>query len=197
MAKNLNRVPQFGLAIDWETSGYSLPNYAEKHQGISFGAIIFDVRTLDPIEELYREIKFNPKYLWDEQAERIHGVSREHLAKHGISQEDAAVELGNLVVKYLGTEDVMLLGHRVHFDRAFTTQLMKSIGIDFSYHPTSIDSCSIATVLMELTYSEDIFQTLGLPPRGKHNALEDIQNTLKSIQKMKHFFISGVEASLV
>jgi hypothetical protein len=54
----------------------------------------------------------------------------------------------------------------------------------------------MATVLMELTYSEDIFQTLGMPPRGKHNALEDIEFTLKSVQRMKEFFISGVASSL-
>jgi oligoribonuclease (3'-5' exoribonuclease) len=189
-------IPTWGLAIDWETTGYTLPNYAEKHQGISFGAIIFDVRTLEPVEEMYREVKFNDKYLWNDYAEKIHGITRPHLLKHGVSQEEAAIDLGNLVVKYIGTGEVMLLGHRVHFDRAFTSQLMKSIGIDFTYHPTTIDSCSMATVLMELSYSEDIFQTLGMPPRGKHNSLEDIQYTLNSVKQMKNFFISGVAASL-
>jgi len=196
MAKNLNRVPQFGLAIDWETSGYSVPNYAQKHQGISFGAIIFDVKTLNPVEELYREIKFNDKYEWSSQAEAIHGVTRHYLEKSGVDQMQAAVDLANLVVKYIGTEDVMLLGHRVHFDRAFTEQLTDSIGVKFNYHPTVIDSCSIATVLMEMTYSEDIFQTLGLPPRGKHNALEDIQYTLESVKRIKDFFIKGVLTTL-
>jgi len=90
----------------------------------------------------------------------------------------------------------MLLGHRVQFDKAFTIQLMDSVGMEFSYHPTMIDSCSMATVLMELTYSEDIFQTLGLPARGKHNSLEDITLTLKAVNLMKEYFISGVLASL-
>lgn len=196
MTKNLNRIPTFALAIDWETSGYSIPNYAEKHQGISFGAIIFDVRSLEPVEELYREVKFDSKYIWDAGAEKIHGVSREYLDRHGITQQEAAVDLANLVVKYIGQEDVMLLGHRVHFDKAFTQQLTSSIDIQFNYHPTTIDSCSIATVLMELTYSEDIFQTLGLPARGKHNALEDIRYTLESVKRMKQFFLTGVSASL-
>ena len=193
---NFNKIPTFGLAIDWETSGYSLPNYAEKHQGISFGAIIFDVRTLEPVEKLYKEIIFDDKYLWDARAEQIHGVSRDHLKANGISQEAAALELGNLVYKYLATEDITLLGHRVHFDRAFTDQLMSAAGVKFNYNPTFIDSCSIATVLMEMTHSESIFQTLGMPPRGKHNALEDIEYTLDSIKKMKEFFILGVAASI-
>ena len=198
MAKNFNRVPQFALAIDWETSGYSIPNYAEKHQGISFGAIIFDVKTLLPVEQLYREIKFvdDTKYVWESGAERVHGISRDHLLKHGVTQQEAATELANLVIKYIGAEDIMLLGHRVHFDKAFTSQLINTLGFDFTYHPTVIDSCSIATVLMELTYSEDIFQTLGLPPRGKHNALEDVQYTLESVRRIKEFFIAGVAVSL-
>lgn len=196
MAKDLNRLPTFALAIDWETSGYSLPNYAAKHQGISFGAIIFDVKTLTPVEELYREVKFDSKYTWELAAERIHGITREHLSNHGVSQEEAAADLANLIVKYIGTEDVMLLGHRVNFDKAFTIQLIDSLGIQLSYHPIVLDSCSLATVLMELTYSEDIFQTLGMPPRGQHNALEDIRYTLASVNAMKQYFINGVAASL-
>ena len=194
--KDLNRLPQFSLAIDWETSGYSIPHYASKHQGISFGAIIFDVRTLEPVESLYREIKFDPTYIWDAGAEKVHGLTKEHLASYGVSQEEAALDLAQMVIKWIGTDEIVLLGHRVHFDKAFTIQLMNSANMEFLYHPTAIDSCSIATVLMELTYSEDIFQTLGLPPRGKHNALEDIQYTLESIKRMKNFFIQGIASTL-
>lgn len=189
-------MPKFALAIDWETSGYSTPHYAAKHQGISFGAIIYDVKTLDSVEELYVEIKFNPKYQWEMGAQKVHGLTREHLEANGVSQEDAAAALGNLVIKYNGMEELMVMGHRVHFDIAFTSQLMQSIGIDFNYHPTVIDSCSIATALMEMSKSEEIFQTLGMPPRKTHNALEDIRYTLASIRMMKEFFIMGVTSSL-
>jgi oligoribonuclease (3'-5' exoribonuclease) len=197
MAKDLNRLPQFGLALDWETSGYTLPNYTDRHQGISYGAIVFDMRTLEPIESLYQEIKFDPKkYSWSIEAEKIHGITKPYLEAHGVSQEEAAFALVGLVSKYMGTEDVVLLGHRVHFDKAFTNQLLESEGLALKYHPTVIDSCSIATVLMELTYSEDIFNTLGLPPRGKHNSLEDITYTLEAVKRMKDFFILGVAVSL-
>jgi len=194
--KDLNRLPIWGLAIDWETSGYSVPNYAAKHQGISFGAIIFDVKSLTPVEELYCEIKFDSKYNWEAGAEKIHGISREHLEKNGITQEEAAFKLVDLISRYMGTDEIMLLGHRVHFDKAFTNQLADAAGLELNYHPTVIDSCSIATVLMELTYSEDIFSTLGMPARGKHNALEDIRYTLESIRRIKGFFLKGVVASL-
>ena len=66
-------------------------------------------------------------------------------------------------------------------------------------HPrdrTVIDTASMATVLMEMSKSEDVFQTLGLPPRGKHNALEDIRYTLQSVKRMKELFIKGVVSEL-
>jgi oligoribonuclease (3'-5' exoribonuclease) len=189
----MSKIQQFGLAIDWETSGYSLPNYAEKHQGVSFGAIIFDMRTFNPVESLYREIKFiGDKYEWSTGAERVHGLSKEHLAKNGIDQQQAAFELGSLILKYIGTEQITLLGHRVYFDRSFTDQLMNSIDVRLEYNPTMIDSCSISTVLLEMTRSDDIFKCLGLPDRGKHNALEDIENTLFSIKQLKNYFIQGI-----
>lgn len=190
-------VPRFGVAIDWETSGYSFPEYAKIHQGISFGVIIFDLQTLEPIESLYHEIKFDDKkYMWEPKAEKVHGLSREYLKANGVTQEEAAVGLCNLVVKYLGTDEVMLLGHRVHFDRAFTEQLTKSIGIDLPYHPNTIDSCSLAIALMEIAKSEDVFQMMGMPPRQEHNALEDIMYTLLSVKRMKELFFKGIEAEL-
>ena len=60
MAKN---IPTLGLAIDWETSGYSLPDYASKHQGISIGAAVFNLKTFEPIETYYQVIKFNKTHM--------------------------------------------------------------------------------------------------------------------------------------
>lgn len=185
------QLPKFGLAIDWETSGYSLPDYAAKHQGLAFGAIIYDCATLESVEELYCEIQFDPKYTWEKAAEGIHGLTIEHLSK-GMTQEEAAAALANLVIKYIGTEPVQALGHRVRFDQAFTDQLLASLGIEFKWHPVIIDSCMLGSVLLETSRSEDIFMMLGLPERGKHNALEDIQNTLASIQIMKTYFMQGL-----
>lgn len=198
MASSYN-IPTFGLAIDWETTGFSAPpvDYAAKHQGISFGALIFDIKTLEAVDGCYHEIQFDDKkYEWSAGAERVHGLTREHLAKNGVPAEKAAEELGNLVLKYCGTEDVMLLGHRVYFDRSFTTQLMDTIGIRLNYHPTVIDSSAFGLIFMEISKSEALFQALGLPARGAHNSLEDIQHTLAAIKKMKEYFIRGVAAEL-
>ena len=187
-----NNIPTYGLAIDWETSGYSTPNFSAKHQGLSVGAIVFDVRTLVPIEKFYREVKFNPKYEWSAQAEAIHGLTKEYLDLHGQDQETVAIEFANLIIKYFSTGHIILMGHKVNFDRSFTDQLMSVIGIELKYHSTTIDTCTLATVLMEMNHSEEIFQTLGLPPREKHNSLEDIEYTLESVRRMKDLFLQGM-----
>lgn len=189
-------IPKFGLAIDWETSGYSYPNYAEKHQGISFGAIIFEVATLEPVETIYHEIKFNPKYEWSSGAERVHGLTREYLDQNGVTQAEAALSLCNLIVSHIGTEDIVLLGHRVYFDKAFTQQLTESQDVFLKYHPIMFDSCSMGSLLLEVSRSDDVFQLMGLPQRTTHNALEDIMYNLEAVRKMKEYFVSGLAISL-
>lgn len=182
-------VPKWGLGIDFETSGYSYPNFASKHQGISFGAAIFDVRTFEVVDSLYREIKFDAsKYEWNYGAEKVHGLSREHLEQHGVTQQQAAEDLVKFIFNKIGAEDIILLGHRVYFDRAFTDQLMDSIDIQLSYHPTVIDTLSLGTIFLEKTKSDDVFSELQLPPRGLHNSLEDILYTIESVRKLKKGF---------
>lgn len=194
MAKSVP-IPQFGLAIDWETSGYSIPNYAEKHQGLSFGAVVFDTKALTPVEELYCEIKYKDKYTWDDGAAAIHGLTKPHLAAHGVEQEEAAMLLGQLVLKYFGDTKIMMLGHRVHFDLAFTDQLMQTIELKFEYDPIKLDSASFAVLFLEVQKSDELFDLMGLPPRAAHNSLEDIVYTLESLRRLKEFFVRGLEHS--
>ena len=52
----------------------------------------------------------------------------------------------------------------------------------------------MAIALMEIAKSEDVFQTLGMPPRQEHNSLEDIMYTLLSVKRMKELFFKGIEA---
>lgn len=184
--------PKFGLAIDWETSGYSYPNYAEKHQGISVGAAVVELKTLEIAETWYREIQFDEtKYLWDEGAEKIHGVSRAHLAQHGVTQEQAALELANLVVKYWFNQPVMIIGHNPNFDVAFTRQLLEPFGVMFEVFFRLIDTSAAGVILYGTPYSDDIFKLAGLPDRGAHNALEDVLMTLEAIRVMRQQLIAG------
>jgi oligoribonuclease (3'-5' exoribonuclease) len=193
-------LPKFALAIDWETSGYRAPqkrseSYAQEHQGISFGALVIDMRSFEIVEELYREIQFNPRYKWDFGAEKVHGISQAKLAS-GVSQEQAAIDLANLIVKYFGATEVIMVGHRVYFDRDFTDQLFDVIDIKVPWHPTLIDVSAVATATIEMANSEQIFQALGMPPRGAHNALEDIKQSVEVLRTIKEYTTLGLMVTL-
>jgi oligoribonuclease (3'-5' exoribonuclease) len=127
-------------------------------------------------------------------AEGVHGLTREHLEKNGISQQEAAVELCSLVMKFMGDGEVPVLGHRVYFDKAFTDQLTNTIEIQLPWHPIMFDSCSLSSLMLEQTSSDALFDMMGLPPRSAHNAMEDILYTVASVKKIKEFFLAGVVA---
>ena len=191
-----NDLPQFCLVLDWETTGAVWGGDSSKeYQGISFGAVIADIKTFTPIKTLYREIKFNPqKYKWSESAEKIHGLSQEHLEVNGISQEEAAEDLAAFILEYFGDEKVVFGGHNAAFDISFTKQLMKTIDIAFAIenqeknipwiklHHVVLDTSAIGMVAFKKFKSDALFEYIGLPARKDHNSLEDALNTLQVLQ---------------
>jgi DNA polymerase III epsilon subunit-like protein len=188
-----------GLCIDWETSGAIWGGDSSKEfQGISCGAIVFDVKTFDPVEELYLEIKHNPKWKWSDEAEKIHGLSREYLEQNGVTQEEAAMALAELILKYWGTDSkVMFLGHNPEFDRRFTNQLLNEIDIEFSVEASGkfdsridvfhvvLDTSALGFITLGLYKSHLLFEKIGFEERGDHNALEDARQTLMTCKVMR------------
>jgi DNA polymerase III epsilon subunit-like protein len=194
------QTPRFGLAIDWETSGAVWGSDSSKeYQGLSFGAVVFNTSDFSPVEELYRVIKFKPDtYKWSAEAQAIHGMSKELLEEQGVSQEDAAVDLAELILKYWGAASkVMLLGHNVEFDRRFTNQLLNSIEIEFSVeketqlpswiqlHHVVLDTAALGFCTLGIFKSDLLFERIGFDARGAHNALDDIRMTLHSAATIK------------
>lgn len=201
-------LPSFGLAIDWETSGAAFGEDSSKtFQGLAFGAIIFNTKTFEPIETLYREIKFDSeKCKWTEEAEKIHGLSKEYLAQHGVTQEDAAADLAELILKYFATGKVTFLGHNPEFDRRFTNQLLMTLGIEFSVektepeaegwiqlHHVMLDTSALGFITMGLFKSDLLFDAMGLEERGEHNALTDALYTLETCSRIRLLVKTALE----
>jgi len=191
--------PKFILCIDWETSGTEFSSFEDtfkKFQGISFGAIIADASTFEPIETLYREIIFDSsKYNWTIEAEKIHGISREHLSKFGITQEDAAIDLASLVLKYFGTEKVMVAGHNVEFDIHCTRQLLEQFNVMFRVFHVKLDTASTGFATLGEYKSNIVFDVLGDEKRiGAHNALQDALITLSVLKNIKQIFQIGMNS---
>jgi DNA polymerase III epsilon subunit-like protein len=192
MVKKYKPCPAFGLCLDWETSGanwgYKPSQQANDFQGITFGAVIYNTKTLEPVETLYRELKFDHnKYKWTSEAEAIHGKSMAYLDRVGVDRIDAALDLMEMVIKYFGPNaPVPFMGHNRDFDMAFNEQLFRDTGVpSFAYHHVNIDSSGVAFTLLDVYKSDDVFDLLGLPERKDHNALEDALMTLESMRRIK------------
>lgn len=200
MTKTKQVTPEFGLCLDWETSGAAWGKDSSKEfQGIQVGIIVFKTKDFTPVETLKLDIQFDEtKYKWSEEAEKIHGLSREYLAKNGVTQEEAAAALLELILKYWGPEGkVMFLGHNQKFDRRFTNQLTMVLGIEFSeerqtdsagwiqIHHVLLDTSGIGFVALGLYKSDLLFEAMGFADRGAHDALEDAMQTLLTCQNIR------------
>jgi hypothetical protein len=192
--------PQFGLAIDWETSGATWGGDSSKeYQGLSFGAVVFNAQTFEVVEKLYREIQFDEKkYKWSPEAEAIHGMSQHYLLEKGVTQEEAAIDLAELILKYWGpTNKVMFLGHNPEFDRRFTNQLTQVIGMEFStekttdaeawiqMHHVMLDTSALGFITLGLFKSDLLFDAVGLEERAEHNALTDALYTVETCARIR------------
>lgn len=206
-----HNLPQFGLCIDWETTGAKFGGTSSTdHQGIQFGAVIFRTDTFEEVEAMRCLIKFNPeKYVWTEGAQKIHGLTREHLEANGVTQEEGAEALLGLLVKYFpaGTK-VMVLGHNAEFDISFTDQLLRTVGVAFAVkwgevegvdvtipvHHVLLDTSSTGFITLGIFKSDLLFEAIGFEKRGDHDALEDARMTLGTAKAIRDIFNMGLSA---
>jgi hypothetical protein len=209
--KTKQKSNKFGLCIDWETSGVNWGGDSTKeYQGISFGAVVFDAETFEEVEGVHVYVAFDSaKYKWTKEAENIHGITIDFLLENGVSQEEAAAILAELILKYWGPDGVvMLLGHNTEFDRRFTNQLLNTIGIEFSIqretslegwitlHHVILDTSAVGYVAFGLYKSDLLFEAVGCAERGKHNALQDARQALmvcKTVRELVNFSVSSIE----
>lgn len=193
---------KYVLAVDVETSGMAYaqhsddpsinPKTGDVYQVVSIGLIVADTATLKPVEELYLEIKWDGESTWSPEAEKVHGLSKSYLEKHGVDRATAVEEIGNLVVKYWGLDvPICLLGHNVAtFDLWFFKRLMRSEGIYLRFGNRYLDSASVGLAAFGTFNSDDLFEVVGCDLRdpSKHNALEDARNALTAVRTVRQLF---------
>ena len=178
------------LAIDCETTGLAVnrddpsydPESGDEYQAISWGLVVADAKTLKPIEKMYIEIQWNGESKWDMRAQEVHGLTKEHLAANGFTEEEAVEAIGTLIMKYWGPNvSIKTLGHNVvSFDIPFLKRLFRRHGINLRFGARHIDTSSIGFVNWGTFISEDLFQMIGFDVRGDHNALEDALMSLEA-----------------
>ena len=188
------------LAIDCDTTGLCFTSESpvynsytkERHQTVSWGLIVANATTFEPVEELYLEIKWNDSSILQRQqnpsfgkeAENVHGLTKTYLDEHGISEEQAAAEIGNLIVKHWGVDScVRTLGHNVAtFDLLFLRDLLTRQQLNFKFGNRHYDSSSLSLGTVGAFNSDDLFTTLGFDARNAHNSLEDARMSLNAFR---------------
>jgi DNA polymerase III epsilon subunit-like protein len=185
------------LVVDVETSGYASgcddasydPTTGDTYQIVSIGLIVANAQTLKPIEELYVEVKWDGVSKWNAGAQKVHGLSLEHLEEHGLSSSDAVVEIASLIINHWGpTGNVVLLGHNVAtFDIWFLKRLLRSEGLEIRFSNRTIDSNGVGFSVFSTFNSDDLFLQIGCEARdpAKHNALDDAKQSLSVIRTVR------------
>ena len=182
---------QKALCIDWETTGSNFGGDSTvDYQGIAYGAIIFDTETFEPVEKLYRELHFDEtKYKWTEGAEKIHGLSREHLAANGVPREEGLADLLDLILRHIGPNNkILFLGHNCDFDIDFTLQLARDFDIELKVHHVKIDTAGLGFALLGKYRSDDVFPIFCGERPKVHNALGDAEMALTCVRTIKQVF---------
>lgn len=178
---------KFILSIDWETTGSSFRSLEEtfkRFQGIAFGAVIANSETFEPIKTLYREIKYNPKYEWTQEAEAIHGLSQEYL-EDKLSEEEAAIDLAEFIYDIFGTSKVMFLGHNPLFDIEATRQLLVPYNVMPELFHVILNTSAAGFITIGKYRSNDVFNFFSGENRDKHNALDDALLALETARNIR------------
>jgi oligoribonuclease (3'-5' exoribonuclease) len=183
--------PKWGLCFDWETSGSDWNKDSSiDYQGISLGMAVFDTRTFDIVAEHYLEIKFDAtKYKWSKEAEAIHGLTIEHLEQNGLTQEEAACEVVEFLLKYFGPNpNIMICGHNIPYDVKFMKQLLGQFELMFNIHHVMLDTAGAAFIAFTTYKSDHLFDLMCNGKRDEHNALEDVRMTLEAAKNLRALF---------
>jgi len=198
------------LVVDCETTGLCFreespvydPSTGERHQSLSWGIIVASALTLKPIEKTYIEIKWNeaskaqrqknPRF--GKEAEKVHGLTYTHLEEHGITEEEAIIEIAQIILKHFGPKNcIRLMGHNVHlFDRMFLKDLFDRYEIPLKFCNRHYDTNSAGFMTFGTWNSDELFDWCGFETRTNHNALDDALMTLESARIMRTIFQQAI-----
>ncbi len=185
------------LVLDTETTGSTFGTYEEtfsKYQAIQFGAIVATSDTFEEVDSIEFMVKFDgATYEWTEGAEKIHGISQLKLEKEGLADEDAALVLGEFILKYFGTGKVMFLGHNPWFDIEAMRQLLEKYKVMPDLHHVVLDTSALGFITCGKYRSNDIFEYFLGGRAEKHGALDDARMTLTVARTVRQLMNAALE----
>lgn len=188
---------KFYLVLDFETSGL----IQDGAQPVELGAVLLDRKDLSTVSEFQAFVRHDPeRFTWSQEAEEVHGLTREALAGAG-TMEEAFTDFLDWLAGFVDLEargEVMLCGQNLLFDLRFL-QIMAGVGPLEDLLPpwacyTTRDTLQWAALLNQAHIDafgfkaapfrdpetgnpslalENIARALDLPFQGAHSALED------------------------
>lgn len=182
------------LVIDCETTGLNFDNTShditDGYQSVSWGLIVSNLSTMKPLAELYVEIKWDGVSNWHWKAEKTHGLSKEYLAKNGMTEEEAAEAIAGFISEWFEPEDTIIcMGHNVaRFDIPFLKKLLLKYDFPFDISHRCLDSSALAAMTIGTFTSQQLFDELEIERGDVHNALEDARATLKACRIIRRMF---------
>jgi len=183
MSKKIQNI----LVVSLETTGinYTDCDRAVGHQILAGGFIVADSKTFTPIEKRYIEIKWDPMNAWDSDAESYHGLSKKYLNQNGITEEDAVVQIGELILRNIPSGPIVMLGHNVsNFTYWFMSDIFHKYDIDLTFSARMLDTFTIGKTVFGLNDSKDIFNLLGKNPTNALDKAEAYLTLFRLVKKL-------------
>jgi DNA polymerase III epsilon subunit-like protein len=194
------------VSIDCETSGYNKKaivspyegDIATGYQAVSWGLVISTPDTFKPIDQLYVEVKWNGKAKWSPKAEQVHGLSKEYLEENGVTEEEAAVDILEFLMKNLDiSEPIYFLGQNApSFDVIFFKDLLRRYDVkNIIVSSRCFDTFALSAGTIQKYKSDSMFKKVGLKERKKHNSLEDALYALETYRRINLIWKKMLEKS--
>jgi DNA polymerase III epsilon subunit-like protein len=168
-----------------------------EYQIVSLGAVVTDSKNWAEGNTFYVEIHYNGTSAWSSEAQAVHGMSKDHLSEHGVSEEEALTTFCEFLGNNFDTNKALTLGgHNVDtFDRHFIAQWFNKYDMAIKLSGHSIDSHSVGSVLYNTKDSNELFEMFNVI-RDKHNALEDARAALKAVRMIKKVFTKALDSNV-
>jgi ribonuclease T len=158
------------VSVDVEASGPS-PSTGSL---IAIGACLLE----EPAVGLYLELQAMPEMPWSDEAERIHGLTRDHLAANALPPAQAMQRFDAWLTEVAGSRQPVLVGFNATFDWMFVADYFHRF---LGRNPFGISGLDIKAYYMGRhgvatwaeTRRERVGLALGITRRHSHHALED------------------------
>lgn len=154
------------IFLDTETTGTD----RERDVPIQVACIVWEEGVITRVEEIF----LHPGNVWDEDAEKVHGITRER----AMTFPPAGESLRRLAELLAAHPEAVLGGHNVVFDRDMLLAAFQREGLPAPLPETLTDTMHWGRRFGLPGKLTDMVKAAGLPVFRAHDALDDIAMTL-------------------